>query len=459
VTAARVAPAALALVAVALAAAWPLAAHEAGVAVATGVPLATAAGALALLRPEYGIALAAALAPLTNLAVGGRRPVEAALPLLAAAVLAHGLLVAPSGRRIPAGLLGAGVFAMVAVAAASALTALDPGAALPKLAVLATGAALFAAVPLTCRRRAQLVVVLGGVVLGLLLAAAHGLLQQATGDFSEAGFIVGGEIVHRIQGSFGHPNQYGGYLAVFVPVAVALAAARALPGPVRALAAAAALAALPALTLSYARGAVVGLALGSLVWLAVMRPRAAVAAAVAIVVALLALAPRALEERLTDDRGSDVALRADLWGAAVDIAADRPLLGAGIANFDVAYERLPSTAASASQRRLLHQRQLLTPPHANNLYLNVLAEQGVLGLAALLALLAGALAVAYRVSRAADRVVRNVGLGLGAAVATFALHSLLEVNVPGELGLSLLALLGVAAVLRDESRERDAAGA
>jgi O-antigen ligase len=220
------------------------------------------------------------------------------------------------------------------------------------------------------------------------------------------------------------------------------------------LAGAALVAAMPALAFSYARGAILALVLGLLVWFAVVRPRYAVAVAVVATVVGLLFAPATLKERFNPQASSgDVPLRTDIWGASIDIAQAHPYLGVGLDNFSAAYADLPSTLAHASQRRLLNQSGLLIPPHAQNLYLNTLAEEGVIGVGALALLGFGAFAVAYRGSRVSDPAARAICIGIGGGLATLALHSVLEVTLLSELSLPLFALLAVA--LGVAEREQD----
>ena len=143
-------------------------------------------------------------------------------------------------------------------------------------------------------------------------------------------------------------------------------------------------AAIPALVFSYARGAILALAIASLVWFGLRRPRVAILAALAAAGIAFVFTPSALRERFNPSTGQqDVPLRADIWSSAVDIYSGHPILGVGLGNFSFAYASLPSTLANASQRRLLNQHGLIVPPNAQNLYLGVLAEEGIVGLAAL----------------------------------------------------------------------------
>lgn len=413
-----------------------------------------AAAALVLARPVAGVAFVLALSPLTNLVVGAGggaiKPFQVALPAVTLGALAYSALIAHGVRgRREAPALGLAVVAFVVVAAASSLQALDPAESLKKMGIVVTAAALYFTVLQVCRSRRDVLVVVAGALTGLLIAGAQGIGQQALGRFSEAGFVVDGSIVQRVQGSFGHPNQYGGFLALLIPLAVAAVVSSSFPGRLRLFATLALAAALPALTFSYVRGAIAALVLGSLAWLVVVRPRAALGAGLAVAIVAVTLAPATLKERFSGDTGggADVSLRQDLWGAAIDIYSERPLLGVGLNNFAEGYGRLPPVPRTATQRRLLHQTEVLVPPHAANLYLNVLAEQGVIGILALLALGAAAVGVAYRGSRSQDKILRALSLAVGSGLLVLAFHSMLEVTLLTEAALPLFALLAAVVAM------------
>jgi O-antigen ligase len=453
------------VIAAALAALWPLTAYELHPLLLPALVMAALMGAAVLRRPEYGIAIALALAPLTNTALdigpsaaisAPSKPFQLLVPGLAIGVLVYGALALRRRERISrARGLTAIVLIFVSVGIASSLIAISPSSSVTKVFALLAGAALFLAVFQICREREQLIIVAAGAVGGLVLASAQGLLQQLTGDFHTYGAGPGGSSVGRVQGSFGHPNAYGGYLAVLVPLAAAFAFSRAFSTRLRWFGALALALAIPALVLSYSRGAVGALVAGSILWLALMRPRLALLAAAAAAVIGLMFAPAAFKERFTPEETSqDVGLRSDIWASAVDIYAENPLLGVGLNNFDEAYSSLPSTLSTGAQRRLLHQSQILVPPHAQNLYLNVLAEEGIIGLLSLLALALAAVITIYRGCRVRDPAGRAICMASGAGIMTVALHSLLDVTLPGPIGLPAFALLAVAAsfVARDKSQ-------
>jgi O-antigen ligase len=149
-----------------------------------------------------------------------------------------------------------------------------------------------------------------------------------------------------------------------------------------------------------------------------------------------------------------VTLRSDLWKSALDIYSRDPVLGAGLGRFPDAYKALPSTGTIASQKRLLHNQQVLVPPAANNLYLTTLAEQGLLGLLALLSFLGYALWAALAAARSATPAGRAIGFGLGAGTLTLMLHGVLEVTLM-PLIMPLVALTAAAALFPSlEKREQ-----
>lgn len=445
----------------ALAAAWPLSAYAVSPLVVPGLLLGVVGATAIVQRPEVGIALAAALAPVANMPIGGARPLLFVLPALVLGMLAFGVLTArEAGWRVPG--IAWAVLLFVAVSFASTLQALAPGAAAAELRWMTLAAALLVATLQICRRPEQLRVVAGGALAGLLLAALHGVVQQATGNVGELSFAVDGEAVGRVQGSFGHPNQYAGFLVTFIPLAATITFSSAFRMRFRATSALAISLALAAVTFSYTRGALLGLVAGTLVWFTVLRPRLALVSALVIAIGATALTPTLLRERFSSQSSDEVSLRSDIWRTSLDIYAKQPVLGVGVNNFAQAYETLPSTPASGSQRRLLHTRQVLVPPHAQNIFLNVLAEQGTLGFLTFAGMCVIALVLTVRGTRIRDPAGRAISLGVGAGLLVLAFHSLLDVALFGErLEFPLFALLAVIAVWVDldrrDRRERRAA--
>src|SRR5438132_7287369 len=107
--------------------------------------------------------------------------------------------------------------------------------------------------------------------------------------------------------------------------------------------------------------------------------------------------------------------RLSLWGAAIRMIAAHPLLGVGPDNFRHFYGA--ELGLESWDERV----------QANNLYPEVLADLGVLGLAAFLWLIAAPLVRALRALRAPlDERQRLLILGVMLAVAAFLVHGLLD---------------------------------
>lgn len=411
-----------------------------------------------LVRPEAGIALAVALAPLSNVGAGPVN-VKVLVWVLTFGLLGYGLLLARQTRQGAPRSLTLGVGGFLVATLLSAFAGIDPGGSTGRIVALLAAVTLYLGVLSLCRQRRDLLVVVAGVLAGLAVAGAHGLSQYLLGFDQEFSIVSGGEVVARVQGAFGHPNEFGGFTAALIPLALAVAAGRAFSLRLRALAGVAVALALPALFFTYARGPALALAAGLLVWVGVLRPRLALPVAALVVAGALVAAPAALKERVETTGGSDVTLRSDIWRGAITIYSDHPLLGVGPNNFGRAYSALPAALPGGGQRRLLHTTQVLVPPYAENLYLHVLAEEGIVGLAAYLALLAAALLTVRRGSRARDPVGRALAFGIGGALVTLSLHGIVQVTLFTELLLPVFALLGVAGriVTLDWEADRDSA--
>jgi putative inorganic carbon (hco3(-)) transporter len=438
----------LPLIGIGVAALWPLTAYALNPFLLPAAAVLIGAAVIVLRKPEYGVAIVLALSPFigaqlpqppwAGLALPSA-PLRTLLPLMVFALLGYGLLLRGQDRKpLPAVFLG--ISLMIIAAVISAFRAIDPSQSISDVFLLITAAALFVAIVNTCRTRRQLLVVLTGAIAGLLFASGQGVAQQIFGIYSTLGFEANGSTLNRIQGSFGHPNAYAGYLAILMPVAGMVALTRELPGKLRLLGAVALGLAVPAMIFSYSRGALAALIAGVLVWLVITRPRTALGTAIVIAVVAVVATPSTVRDRFSN--GGGVSLRADVGDSAIAIYEAHPFVGVGIGNFQPAYENLNFSLVSG-QRRLFHNQQLLVPTAAPSQYLNTLSEQGLVGLLALALFTVQALFVAYRVSRARDPAVRGIGLGIGMSIMGTIIYSALEVTLQED---QVLALFGVIAI-------------
>jgi putative inorganic carbon (HCO3(-)) transporter len=342
------------------------------------------------------------------------------------------------------------------------------------------------------------------VVVGLVLAAAAiqaliGVWQFGIRGEGPEHFLILDDRFYRAYGTFEQPNPYGGFIGLALPLAVGLALAAlgrwaevawarlktiggrlfdlwgvaraALNRHVAALLALGALAGLllAALLMSWSRGAWLGFG-AAVVVIALAWPRrwwvgvALVGGGLLLGAAALRfnLLPASISTRLTgftdfvqtfDVRGVDinsanyaVLERLAHWQTAQEMARYHPILGVGFGNYEPVY---PGYA-------LINWEAALG--HAHNYYLNLLAETGVIGLAAYGALWIAIIGLTWRVTRRATGWARGAALGLIGAWAHLSVHHLVDKLYVANLHLHIGALLGVLSVLAALGVKRESSG-
>ncbi len=239
--------------------------------------------------------------------------------------------------------------------------------------------------PRHLRDRRVLAAVLGTVVVAALVEALLGMVQ---GTVLAGDLPVSADRGVRVVGTFGQPNPYSGYLNLALPLLLALAAwARDLR--LRLAGGGMALVLGGALALAQSRGALIGLGAALLVmaWFGWPSARRFLAGGMALCGCLIAMAvmsgsvalstlleelglrpltDAALSHNVTDANFSTVERLAH-WAAAARMVAAHPLTGVGAGNYPVAYHLYAVP------------RWQLPLGHAHNLYLNMMAELGIIG--------------------------------------------------------------------------------
>jgi len=147
---------------------------------------------------------------------------------------------------------------------------------------------------------------------------------------------------------------------------------------------------------------------------------------------LVALVPPEAHARMRTLSGAS--FRLDTWRDSLRLAASSPVLGHGLGAFHDAYPRFK------------RGHGIVRVEHAENDYLETLAEMGVPGLALSVAGLALLLAAAGRgVATGPDRLVRGIGTGAAAALVALAVHSAVDFNLRIPSNAALAALVAAAA--------------
>jgi O-antigen ligase len=237
----------------------------------------------------------------------------------------------------------------------------------------------------------------------------------------------------RAVGLFSNSNYFGFFAAQSLTLLVALLP-RARPAG-RLLIGAAVVIVATGLLLSFSRGALLGAGTGLLALVALRRPRLALALVVGAVLAVLVLYPVFLAFRLEISSGSaDLKAyidqqRSEHWregalGAGIQMFLSAPILGLGFGMF-----------------------QFLSPPYigyspatySHDQWLDLLAEQGLVGVAFMLAIVASVV-IALRRS---THPLRDAALAMliAYAVESLFINSLTSVQISGPLFLVLAVVL------------------
>jgi O-antigen ligase len=272
------------------------------------------------------------------------------------------------------------------------------------------------------------------------LVAVLALAQEFIG--APAGVFLHGVAYPRIAGPLEGPNQLAGWLGIAIPLLLA----RVLGHRDGRLVAVLAFAAVVDV-LSLSRSGIVAAVVGCAVVVAVSKPPRAVglrfaggALTVGAIIVVLGTAV-GIESRFFSlaevPQPDHLGTRAELWKAAIDLWRTSPIVGVGAGNYELELGKvgLPDVRT-----------------HANSIYLQSLAETGIIGLVAMLGL------VYISIETFARSLVRRplvIGV-LGASVA-LALHQIFDDMVffpkVGELWWLVLAI-GVVEVVnsRDDAR-------
>lgn len=439
-----------------------------------------ALAAVSVWEPALGLALAMTLGPTKAFLAVARPGLPADLGQLFFALAVAGWLARGLARRslvIP----HIGLLLPLGLYSAVALFSLIPAASLEeglKEALKWLEIALAMVILISEAERGRVNWIIAGILIAGLGQALVGIWQF---DFRPNGpepFRILGDRF-RAYGSFEQPNVYGGFLGLIWPVAAGLAlgtvstlrghasraesrgstllASRAYRLVPTAFFALIAFVCLAGLYFSFSRGAWIGAAAAALA-MTIALPRRLTFGIGLVAAALVAgwglaragLLPAGLTSRLSDVaasttvrdvRGANINAanfavldRLAHWQAAVRMAEAHPWLGVGIGNYAAAYE----------QFRLFNWPNALG--HAHMIYLNVLAETGILGLAAYLALWLAVIALTMRALAHARTggVQRGLALGLLGAWVHLSAHQVFDnlyVNNVHFVLAGLLALL------------------
>jgi putative inorganic carbon (HCO3(-)) transporter len=279
-------------------------------------------------------------------------------------------------------------------------------------------------------RRAHLLFLLLGLLPGLL--TVRGILGNPS--------VLGLDPMTRLGFPLDHPNTTGYLFVMSLPLALGLIITQ--KGTLRALGTASFAAQLAGLVLTYSRGAWLAW-IASMVFLLIMSKRWKLILCLLCVPAVLYTFVAPLQERaltLTTPQ-TDVALndRMRVMKGALELGYENPIVGIGYGRGRLK-ERLRQTYEGTADE---------TSPiwHAHNVYIELFAETGVLGLGAFLWLVMQAFSTVMRRANSAKDEKAMLLIALGAAWVAFAVAGLGDVpfyhHEPRIFFFTLLALSSI----------------
>jgi putative inorganic carbon (hco3(-)) transporter len=315
--------------------------------------------------------------------------------------------------------------------------------------------------------------ILTGVFATATLQAFIGIYEARLRHVGPLGFRLS-EGVYRAYGTFEQPNPFAGFVGMVLPIAIAVTAYYTLHIAQSIVArhslrmthdvlrftlyAIMTLLLASGLFLSFSRGAWLGAAaaIGIVIVFAPKRLWIGTALAAVALIGLIGLSsagllPSAISERLADagtlldirdvrgvpinDTNYALIERQAHWQAALNMLTEHPWTGVGFSNYQPLYE----------QYRLLNWPMPLG--HAHNIYLNIAAETGVIGLGLYLLLWISIFTLTFRTIRRAHSVERAIAIGLMGTWVYLGTHMLVDNLYVNNTHLMIGALLGLLVVL------------
>jgi putative inorganic carbon (hco3(-)) transporter len=321
--------------------------------------------------------------------------------------------------------------------------------------------------------------ILVGAMLTVTAQALIGIYEARVRGVGPLGFQLSAG-VYRAYGTFEQPNPFAGFIGLVLPVAVALTAyyvvrityyalrtTRHVPSithySLLVIFTFITLLLAAAIYLSFSRGAWLAAvaAIGIMIVFAPRRIWIGLGLVVITLGALIGLSssgllPDAINQRFTDaselfqfrdvrgvainDVNYALIERQAHWQAALNMLTDQPWTGVGFANYATAYDHY----------RLLNWPYALG--HAHNIYLNVAAETGLIGLAAYLILWLSIFTVTFRTVRRASGIDRALAIGLMGTWVYLSVHMLVDNLYVNNTHLLIGALFGLLAFLYSRTR-------
>jgi O-antigen ligase len=344
----------------------------------------------------------------------------------------------------------------------SVVWAEDQAAAISTVSRWLLNAALIPIVFTAVRSASSARLAVGALAVGATLAAVYGLAVSPDASGAATSLTAAGDL-NRIAGTVGDPNLLASLLVVGIVAAMAFVLDPQRASPTRWLAAGCAAICLLGVLQTLSRGGLLALTaalVAAIVFGGSRRPALIGFSALVAIVAVFyftSVAPPDAVERVTKSDGGTG--RTDIWKVGWRMVEANPATGIGVGNFNVSsiHYLLVEPGAIARSEFIVD-----TPAVAHNVYLEILAELGIVGLVLFLTVIGISLTAA---GRAAGRFARSgdVSLELLARAVLVGTLALLAADffISAQFSKQLWLLLGLGPALLGIAmrQEKERAGA
>lgn len=263
------------------------------------------------------------------------------------------------------------------------------------------------------------------LISGVYLATLDGFYQLCFGydllRHKPADFVIG---LFRVKAAFPHTNIFAGYLALFVPVSIALALYY-FKGKRKLLLGVVSVSVLYCLILTFSRSAVLGGFIAVLFTAIVKRDKLILAILVLTVLAAPFLLPQSIRDwAKSTDSVWELLLnkaRLNIYKTSLNMVRAHPFIGVGVNTFCLNYEKYK-----------IHETEEFTGPgyYAHNIYLHTAGEIGVIGLLIFLwTLFALFREWVKSYKHIKDNFLKVCSLGIVAGIIAFLINGLTETNL------------------------------
>lgn len=320
--------------------------------------------------------------------------------------------VRDESRRLSLQGLGGWTVVFFAITLASTFWSLDFGTSIRYMAFWITSFIVIMVLVSLVRNERQLIAVVICMAIGMLIASGYAVMQRAGGLEASAvlsDMKLNSGMPGRVYSFFENPNSFANVLVLFAPVMLTMGLDK--HHKVRsAFFLFVFLVGALALVMTYSRGGWIAIALSMFTLILIAEPKYAPLLIVVGCAALPILPENIVNRIITIFTGdSSISTRMYLYDGAFGAIASSPIIGVGLGS------EVTGIAATASGRYLLAETMPFV--HSHNLYFEIWAETGVVGLVAFLFAMFYALQKTGRAARnkSASKTARCISAGMMAA--------------------------------------------